>query len=208
MEKECQPFLGKSRLTLERRDPQPGGGRSRPHAADAEAGWGDLTLLCAPRLTSKSTMECRNNNGRRHFPFTGICRQRRRSQRMPEGPAGRRRWKVNDMMSPDPYSPGGSPWQSPAPERLPARQVAGGPAAFPAPPGTDRPAEATGNRPPRRAPQGGIMHRQLMRLMGEILGDEGLNSEIRLALLRHISEHPGHPEQAMLAHLREIQDGG
>jgi hypothetical protein len=52
------------------------------------------------------------------------------------------------------------------------------------------------------------MQRQLMRLMGDILGDEGLNSEIRLSLLRHISEHPGHPEEAMLAHLHEIQDRG
>lgn len=46
-----------------------------------------------------------------------------------------------------------------------------------------------------------------MRLIGEILGDDDLNPEIRLSLLRHISEHPGHPEQAMLAHLHEIQDG-
>jgi hypothetical protein len=47
-----------------------------------------------------------------------------------------------------------------------------------------------------------------MRLIGEILGDESLNSEVRLRLLRHISEHPGHPEQAMLAHLQEIRDAG
>jgi hypothetical protein len=47
-----------------------------------------------------------------------------------------------------------------------------------------------------------------MRLIGEILGDEGLNSETRLSLLRHISEHPGHPEQAMLAHLHEIHGRG
>jgi hypothetical protein len=47
-----------------------------------------------------------------------------------------------------------------------------------------------------------------MRLIGEILGDENLDSATRLSLLRHISEHPGRPEQAMLAHLHEIQDGG
>jgi hypothetical protein len=47
-----------------------------------------------------------------------------------------------------------------------------------------------------------------MRLIGEILGDEGLKPEVRMQLLRHISEHPGHPEQAMLAHLHEIQEGG
>jgi hypothetical protein len=52
------------------------------------------------------------------------------------------------------------------------------------------------------------MQRQLMRLIGEILGDEGLNPETRMSLLRHISEHPGHPEQAMLAHLHEIQNRG
>jgi hypothetical protein len=46
-----------------------------------------------------------------------------------------------------------------------------------------------------------------MRLIGEILGDENLDPTTRLSLLRHISEHPGHPEQAMLAHLHEIQDG-
>jgi hypothetical protein len=52
------------------------------------------------------------------------------------------------------------------------------------------------------------MQRQLMRLIGEILGDEGLNPETRMSLLRHISEHPGHPEQAMLAHLHETQNRG
>ena len=106
-------------------------------------------------------------------------------------------------MSPDPYSPGGSQWQPPTPERRPASHPAGRSAALPAAP-------AAGHTPQRglqHAPQGGILHRQLMRLIGEILGDDDLNPEIRLSLLRHISEHPGHPEQAMLAHLHEIQDG-
>ncbi|WP_314194903.1 hypothetical protein [uncultured Arthrobacter sp.] len=79
--------------------------------------------------------------------------------------------------------------------------AAGGPAAVPN-------TAWAGQRPAQRTPQGGILQRQLMRLIGEILGDEGLNSEIRLSLLRHISEHPGHPEQAMLAHLHEIQERG
>jgi hypothetical protein len=105
------------------------------------------------------------------------------------------------MMSPDPYSPGDNHWQSPTPERLPARHAAGGPAAVPD-------TAQAGQRPAQRTPQGGILQRQLMRLIGEILGDEGLNPEIRLSLLRHISEHPGHPEQAMLAHLHEIQERG
>ena len=105
------------------------------------------------------------------------------------------------MMSPDPYSPGDSHWQSPTPERLPARHAAGGPAAAP-----DQ--TRVGHRPAQRAPRGGILQRQLMRLIGEILSDENLDPATRLQLLRHISEHPGHPEQAMLAHLHEIQDGG
>ena len=109
------------------------------------------------------------------------------------------------MMSPDPYSPGDSHWQPPQPERRPASQPSGRSASIPAP------APAAGHTPqrgPQRAPQGGILQRQLMRLIGEILGDESLNSEVRLRLLRHVAEHPGHPEQAMLAHLHEIQDGG
>ncbi|MFF2316400.1 hypothetical protein ACFVTE_09040 [Arthrobacter sp. NPDC058097] len=105
------------------------------------------------------------------------------------------------MMSPDPYSPGDSHWRSPTPERLPARHAAGGPAAAP----DETP---VGHRQAQRAPQGGILQRQLMRLIGEILGDENLDSATRLSLLRHISEHPGRPEQAMLAHLHEIQDRG
>jgi hypothetical protein len=104
------------------------------------------------------------------------------------------------MTIPDPHSPGDSHWQSHKPERLPAHQAAGGPAV-------PDPAWVS-HRPAQRAPQGGILQRQLMRLIGEILGDEGLRSDLRLSLLRHISEHPGHPEQAMLAHLHEIQDGG
>ena len=119
---------------------------------------------------------------------------------MPEGPAGRRRWKVNKMMTPDPHSPGDSHWQSHTSERLPAHQAAGGPAV-------PDPAWVS-HRPAQRAPQGGILQRQLMRLIGEILGDEGLRSDLRLSLLRHVAEHPGHPEQAMLAHLHEIQDEG
>lgn len=109
------------------------------------------------------------------------------------------------MMSPDPYSPGDSHWQSPLAERRPATQVAG------RPPAVSGPAPAVGQAPlhgPDRASHGGILQRQLMRLIGEILGDESLNSEVRLRLLRHIAEHPGHPEQAMLAHLHEIRDAG
>ncbi|MFE4834775.1 hypothetical protein ACFRAU_08835 [Arthrobacter sp. NPDC056691] len=103
------------------------------------------------------------------------------------------------MMSPDPYSPGDSHWQSPTPERLPARHAAGVPAAAPDP-------ARGGHRPAQHAPRGGILQRQLMRLIGEILGDEGLDPETRLSLLRNISEHPGHPERAMLAHLHEMKD--
>lgn len=108
------------------------------------------------------------------------------------------------MMSPDPYSPGGSHWQPPTPERRPASQPAGHPASVPAGHTPQRGSE----RGSQRAPQGGILQRQLMRLIGEILGDEGLTPEVRMSLLRHISEHPGHPEQAMLAHLYEVQDDG
>ncbi|MFC7848525.1 hypothetical protein ACFUTU_08635 [Arthrobacter sp. NPDC057388] len=113
------------------------------------------------------------------------------------------------MMSPDPYSSGGSHWQSPT--ARPASQPAGRPPAIPCPAPTAGHPGGAGHTPPRgpeRSPHGGILQRQLMRLIGEILGDESLNSEVRLRLLRHISEHPGHPEQAMLAHLQEIKDAG
>ena len=106
------------------------------------------------------------------------------------------------MMSPDPYSAGDSHWPSPQPERRPASQPAGLPVSVP------DPAAAVGHAPHRAPLGGGILQRQLMRLIGEILGDEGLKPEVRMQLLRHISEHPGHPEQAMLAHLHEIQEGG
>ncbi|MDQ0620009.1 hypothetical protein [Arthrobacter globiformis] len=121
------------------------------------------------------------------------------------------------MMTTDPYSGGDSHWQSRKPERLPAHQAAGGPAAVtggtrsgekPLQQPAHDPAAVTPRRPAQCAPQGGILQRQLMRLIGEILGDEGLRSDLRLSLLRHISEHRGHPEQAMLAHLHEIQDKG
>ena len=124
---------------------------------------------------------------------------------------GAAKWKVNKMMSPDPYSSGDSHWQSPGPEGRPASHVAERSPAVPCPvPTVGHPATVghTAQRGPEHASRGGILQRQLMRLIGEILGDESLNSEVRLRLLRHIAEHPGHPEQAMLAHLQEIKDAG
>lgn len=146
-----------------------------------------------------------NNTGRRHILLPKGIAGNAAGLSAAGRARGAAKWKVNKMMSPDPYSPGDSPWQSPQPERRPAGQPAGRSASVPTPAAA---VPHTPQRGPQRAPQGGILQRQLMRLIGEILGDENLNSDVRLRLLRHISEHPGHPEQAMLAHLHEIQDGG
>jgi hypothetical protein len=53
---------------------------------------------------------------------------------------------------------------------------------------------------------GWIIRRQVQCLISEVLGATGVDEEARLGLLRHLAEHPGNPEGALLAHLNDWQD--
>jgi hypothetical protein len=55
---------------------------------------------------------------------------------------------------------------------------------------------------------GGIISRQVQRLILEILTDTHTDERVRLGLLRHMAAHPGDPLGAMLAHLRDVADRG
>ncbi|HKS01373.1 MAG TPA: hypothetical protein VJS86_06825 [Arthrobacter sp.] len=48
----------------------------------------------------------------------------------------------------------------------------------------------------------GLRH-QIMGVISHVLNDEGTDTHIRMALLRHLGENPGSPERALLAHLRD-----
>jgi hypothetical protein len=60
-------------------------------------------------------------------------------------------------------------------------------------------------RPPE-AVTGGLLQFQLRRLVDEILADPDLDPGIFDSLVRQLAEHPGNPEQALLAHLRAVQE--
>lgn len=51
-----------------------------------------------------------------------------------------------------------------------------------------------------------IIRRQVQCLILDLLSDADMEEEMRLGLLRHISEHPGNPEAALLAHLNDCED--
>jgi hypothetical protein len=75
--------------------------------------------------------------------------------------------------------------------------------------GPDWPAQAKGNSMALRELSPSVSHLlqfQLRMLVGEILADPGLDPDMHASLLRHLSGHPGRPEVAMLAHLREVLD--
>lgn len=61
---------------------------------------------------------------------------------------------------------------------------------------------------PARPAVGNLLQFQLRLLVGEILADPGLDPDMHASLLRHLSVHPGRPEAALLAHLREVIDPG
>lgn len=54
------------------------------------------------------------------------------------------------------------------------------------------------------------LRRQIMGVISHVLTDEATDMHVRMALLRHLGENPGSPEQALLAHLRACrgQDAG
>ncbi|MBT2551423.1 hypothetical protein [Arthrobacter sp. ISL-65] len=60
--------------------------------------------------------------------------------------------------------------------------------------------------PPVGAAQGGLLQFQLRRLINEILADPDLDPDMYFSLLEHLAENPGHPEQALLVHLRDVHD--
>lgn len=45
------------------------------------------------------------------------------------------------------------------------------------------------------------LRRQIMGVISHVLADEATDTDVRMALLRHLGENPGSPEQALLAHL-------
>ncbi|MFE5837058.1 hypothetical protein [Arthrobacter sp. NPDC056493] len=52
------------------------------------------------------------------------------------------------------------------------------------------------------------LRRQIMGVISHVLADEATDTDVRMALLRHLGENPGSPEQALLAHLRDCQGDG
>ncbi|MBT2550899.1 hypothetical protein [Arthrobacter sp. ISL-65] len=70
----------------------------------------------------------------------------------------------------------------------------------PAGPGMDHVA------PPVGAAHDGLLQFQLRRLINEILADPDLDPDMYFSLLEHLAENPGHPDQALLNYLRDVQD--
>lgn len=60
--------------------------------------------------------------------------------------------------------------------------------------------------PPVQAAQGGLLQFQLRRLISQILADPDLDPDMHFSLIEHLAQSPGHPEHALLAHLRDVQD--
>jgi hypothetical protein len=53
---------------------------------------------------------------------------------------------------------------------------------------------------------GWILRRQVWCLISEVLSDVAVDEEARLGLLRHLVDHPGNPERALLAQVNDWQD--
>jgi hypothetical protein len=47
------------------------------------------------------------------------------------------------------------------------------------------------------------LHQQVLDIIQSVLTTADPRSEVRRRLLRHLAENPGHPEQALLEHLKE-----
>jgi hypothetical protein len=60
-------------------------------------------------------------------------------------------------------------------------------------------------KPALEASGGGIIRRQVLRLIREVLAEPDIEEEARSGLLRHLAQHPGDPELALLAHLSDWQ---
>jgi hypothetical protein len=47
------------------------------------------------------------------------------------------------------------------------------------------------------------LHQQVLDIIQSVLATADPRSDVRRRLLRHLAENPGHPEQALLDHLRD-----
>lgn len=47
------------------------------------------------------------------------------------------------------------------------------------------------------------LHQQVLDIIQSVLATTDARSDVRRRLLRHLAENPGHPEQALLDHLRD-----
>jgi hypothetical protein len=81
-------------------------------------------------------------------------------------------------------------------------------AIIPPPPPAPQPDHCPAAPPHQRweTTAGGTMRRQVLRPIGEVLGDGGVPEGVRQGLLKHLAECPKAPEQALLAHLNDWQD--
>jgi hypothetical protein len=52
------------------------------------------------------------------------------------------------------------------------------------------------------------LHQQVLDIIQSVLSTTDARSDVRRRLLRHLAENPGHPEQALLEHLRERNRNG
>lgn len=52
------------------------------------------------------------------------------------------------------------------------------------------------------------LHQQVLDIIQSVLSTTDPRSDVRRRLLRHLAENPGHPEQALLNHLRERNRSG
>lgn len=54
--------------------------------------------------------------------------------------------------------------------------------------------------------QGGILPRQVLGVINEVIDDAATDPDVRSGVLRRMNENPDSPEEAMLAHLRDCHD--
>jgi hypothetical protein len=52
------------------------------------------------------------------------------------------------------------------------------------------------------------LHQQVLDIIQSVLSTADPRSDVRRRLLRHLAENPGHPEQALLEHLRDRNKRG
>ncbi|WP_181038477.1 hypothetical protein [Arthrobacter sp. ZGTC131] len=48
-----------------------------------------------------------------------------------------------------------------------------------------------------------VLRWQVLKIIGDVIGNVDTPTEARTGLLRRLQENPDHPEQALLAHLKD-----